>query len=81
MAVKHADRGDDQAHLRTVLLGLPLLVLGVLGVWFTRDLGTVAGAYLAFLSALAVWGWIELAFLCGFSAPGALLRIQSCSFW
>jgi len=65
MAVKHADRGDDQSHMRTVLLGLPLLILGIFGVWLTRDLATITGAYIAFLSALAIWGWIELAFLCG----------------
>ena len=26
---------------------------------------TATGTYIAFLSALAVWGWIELAFLSG----------------
>ena len=29
------------------------------------DTGSVASVYGAFLSALAIWGWFELAFLCG----------------
>jgi putative photosynthetic complex assembly protein 2 len=42
-----------------------VLILG--GVGFVDTLGndSVAGVYIAFLSALALWGWIELAFLTG----------------
>lgn len=44
----------------TVLLALALLALVV-----TRDDTRATGAYLAFVAALAVWGWAELAFLLG----------------
>jgi putative photosynthetic complex assembly protein 2 len=63
--VRHADRIGHDAHLWSVLLGLPLLVGGFLGLHFTLGNDTVGGVYVAFLSALAIWGWIELAFLSG----------------
>lgn len=63
--VKRADAGGRRSHVWAVLLGLPVLVLGA-GM-FVDTLGRVeAGAvYAAFLSALMIWGWIEMAFLCG----------------
>ena len=63
--VKSADKAGPGAHLASVLLGLPLLVLGAYGLATTLPDASVTGTYLAFLSALAVWGWIELAFLSG----------------
>lgn len=63
--VRSADLGGRDAHLWSVLLGLPLLLGGFLGLHASADATTVQGAYMAFLSALAVWGWIELAFLSG----------------
>ncbi len=63
--VKRADQGGPTAHLWSVVLGLPLLVLGVWGVGSTLDDRSVTGTYAAFLAALAIWGWIELAFLSG----------------
>jgi putative photosynthetic complex assembly protein 2 len=35
------------------------------GFFDTLTNDSVAGVYVAFLSALALWGWIELAFLTG----------------
>ena len=63
--VKRADAGGRSAHVWAVLLALPVLVLGA-GM-FVDTLGrTETGAvYAAFLAALMVWGWIEMAFLCG----------------
>lgn len=63
--VRHADRAGGTAHQLSVLLGLPLLIGGVYGLGITLNEATVAATYIAFLSALAVWGWIELAFLSG----------------
>lgn len=63
--VARADRAGGRAHLNSTLLSLPLLALGLAGLILTRDQTTVASAYLAFLSALALWGWIEIAFLSG----------------
>jgi putative photosynthetic complex assembly protein 2 len=63
--VRYADRSGGSAHAASVLLGLPLLGLGIWGLGVSLDEATATGTYLAFLSALAVWGWIELAFLSG----------------
>ena len=63
--VRRADLGGQDDHLWSVLLGLPLLLAGFLGLHTTSDDVSVSGGYYAFLSALAVWGWIELAFLSG----------------
>ena len=63
--VRRADNEGHDAHLWSVLLGLPLLLAGVVGLNETLTNTSAVGAYLAFLSALAVWGWVELAFLSG----------------
>lgn len=63
--VRRADNAGHDAHLWSVLLGLPLLFGGIGGLQATLDDASAIGAYIAFLSALAVWGWVELAFLSG----------------
>ncbi|MCF6446005.1 putative photosynthetic complex assembly protein PuhE [Nereida sp. MMG025] len=65
MVVKRADRAGGQAHRCAVLWGLPFLVLGAAGFYTSLSDASVAGPYIGFLSALAIWGWIELAFLTG----------------
>lgn len=63
VAVRHADaRG---VHGGCTWGALPLLALGLWGMHASAGVATVPGAYGAGLSALAVWGWIELAFLTG----------------
>lgn len=63
--VRHADRAGGSAHQTSVLLGLPLLIGGIWGLGVTLNDASTTGTYIAFLSALALWGWIELAFLSG----------------
>ena len=63
--VKGADGRGRDGHIWSVLLGLPVLLAGVYWLLASRDDGSVQGAYTAFLAALAIWGWIELAFLSG----------------
>jgi putative photosynthetic complex assembly protein 2 len=63
--VRRADNEGHDAHLWSVLLGLPLLLGGVVGLKETLADPSALGAYLAFLSALAIWAWVELAFLSG----------------
>ena len=63
--VARADAGGIDAHRRSVALGTPLLAAGIAGVILSRGAAGPGGACAAFLSALAVWGWIELAFLSG----------------
>jgi putative photosynthetic complex assembly protein 2 len=59
--VRRADLGGPDDHLWSVLLGLPLLVGGIAGAHTSADHLTVGSVYTGFLSALAFWGWIELA--------------------
>ncbi|EEW26207.1 putative photosynthetic complex assembly protein PuhE [Rhodobacter ferrooxidans] len=63
--VRVADNGGPEQHLVSVVLGLPLLAAGIWGVNVTLTDTSTFGAYVGFLSALAIWGWIELAFLSG----------------
>jgi putative photosynthetic complex assembly protein 2 len=63
--VHAADRGGPGAHQLSVLLFLPLLVGGLMLAHETAAEASPEGVYKAFLAALAVWGWIELAFLSG----------------
>lgn len=63
--VSRADRMGRRGHLKATAFALPFLILGGFGYEATLDDPSVAGASLAFLSALAVWGWVELAFLAG----------------
>jgi putative photosynthetic complex assembly protein 2 len=63
VAVRRADRLGT--HGMTVFMGLPLLALGVWAVSASLADASVYGAYLGFAGALAIWGWIELAFLAG----------------
>ncbi len=63
--VHSADRGGPDQHAWSVILSLPLLAAGALGVNATLHDPSPQGAWFAFLSALALWGWVELAFLSG----------------
>ena len=50
-----------------------VLAAGLWGLAATADDASVAGAYIAFLAALAVWGWNEAAFLLGYvTGPAAV---------
>lgn len=61
--VRYADRNDKR--FETLIFTAPVLLLGAVGIWTTAGAATVANSYLAFLSAIAIWGWIEFAFLTG----------------
>ncbi|MEM8571207.1 MAG: putative photosynthetic complex assembly protein PuhE [Pseudomonadota bacterium] len=64
-AVRWADRLGGRAHLAMTIGAFPLLLLGWAGLLISaNDTGPLA-PLTAFLSALAIWGWFELAFLCG----------------
>ena len=58
-------RTEDEGGKQAAMAALPLLMGGCMGVWLSLERGDVGGAYLGFAAALAVWGWIELAFLTG----------------
>lgn len=61
--VRRVDRDDMRREM--LMLTSPVLLLGAFGIWSTAAELSVVNAYLAFLSAIAVWGWIEFAFLTG----------------
>ncbi|MEO0829559.1 MAG: putative photosynthetic complex assembly protein PuhE [Pseudomonadota bacterium] len=65
LLVRRADNVGGDSRTWTVLLSLPLLVIGAAGFVDTLDNGSTVGIYIAFLSALAIWGWIEMTFLAG----------------
>ncbi|MEM6939756.1 MAG: putative photosynthetic complex assembly protein PuhE [Pseudomonadota bacterium] len=53
------------AHGRNVFLSVPMLSLGAAGVVISSTTLTLSNVYIGFISALLIWGWIELAFLAG----------------
>jgi putative photosynthetic complex assembly protein 2 len=65
MVVKHADRKGARFGQALTLMAFPVFLLGAFGVWHSASNGSDGGSYHAFLSALALWAWIELAFLTG----------------
>lgn len=65
LAVRRADASGGAAYGRTVFFGLPLFILGIVGLYLSASTLSVANAYLSFFSVLLIWGWIELAFLAG----------------
>lgn len=63
--VRTADNGTARDHVYSVVFGLPLLAVGIAAAAASVNDRSISGIYLAFLAALALWGWIELAFLSG----------------
>ena len=63
--VRVADNGQPSDHLNSVVIGLPLVAVGSAAAYVSLPDLSVQGIYLAFFAALALWGWIELAFLSG----------------
>jgi putative photosynthetic complex assembly protein 2 len=68
LAVRWADRLGGAAHGKVLLGGVPLLALGVAGIITSLGDAGLWGVYAGFLGALAIWGWIEMAFLTGIIA-------------
>ena len=63
--VRRADHTGRRGRILATLAALPVLGLGIWGFEATLHHTGVTAAYGAFLAALAIWGWIELAFLTG----------------
>ncbi len=57
--------GGASARLSPVIWGIPFLIFGCVGAGLSLEDTSVQGVYLGFVSALAIWGWFELAFLAG----------------
>lgn len=63
--VRVADNGGPLDHLNSVVIALPLVAVGLFAAAVSLPDLSANGIYTAFLAALALWGWIELAFLSG----------------
>ena len=71
LIVRRADRSGGHAHRIAVLAGLPLVVVGAIGAAMSAGDASTTAAYVGFVSALAIWAWIELSFLTGaITGPG-----------
>lgn len=63
--VKRADEDGPDGHVWASLLSMPVMFAGVVGLMMSLDQTGPSGAYIGFLSSLAIWGWIEMSFLTG----------------
>ncbi|MCH2163762.1 MAG: putative photosynthetic complex assembly protein PuhE [Marinovum sp.] len=63
--VRWADGQSAATRLALVVLTMPVFGFGILGFLGALDTLSVEGAYIGFASALALWAWVELAFLTG----------------
>lgn len=63
--VRVADNGQPSDHVTSVVIGLPLVAVGIMAAHASLPDLSTQGIYMAFFAALALWGWIELAFLSG----------------
>lgn len=64
-AVLYANGMPRRGRMASVAVASVVLGASLAGLHFGRDMATAAGAYLAFLCAIGVWGWHELMFLSG----------------
>ncbi len=63
--VRRADGDGPDGHVWASLLSMPVLFAGVVGLMMSLETTGAPGAWIGFVSALAIWGWIELSFLSG----------------
>lgn len=68
---------------RWSMFGATVVLLAALyGLATSRADTSVAAAYIAFTSAVLIWGWLEMAFLMGFvTGPRAAAAPWGCSGW
>lgn len=65
VVVRLSDKSGLRARRVATWGGLPLLGFGLYGYASSLPFLTTGTVYVAFLSALAIWGWIEMSFLTG----------------
>lgn len=80
--VSRAEAEGRDGYLMSVVMAVPVLVLGVVGVMSSLDETGVKGAYVGFTSALLVWGWFEMAFLAGIlTGPNLTATPETARAW
>ena len=65
LIIRRGDASGRSGPLGPVLFFLPVLLLGIAGFVDTLNDDSVTSVYVAFISTLAIWGWIEMTFLTG----------------
>jgi len=80
--VSRAEREGRDGYVGAVVLAVPVLILGCVGIYASlHDLGA-KGAYMGFTSALLVWGWFEMAFLAGIiTGPNSYPTPENTAGW
>ena len=63
--VKRSEFRRSTWRLGVVAVGFPLAILGGLAIAETASSADIWSVYVAFLAAIIIWGWFELAFLMG----------------
>ncbi len=63
--VRRADNQAPDGHVMTALITMPVLFAGAIALMASLPDATPGGAWIGFIAAIAIWGWIELAFLTG----------------
>ncbi|MEQ8858839.1 MAG: putative photosynthetic complex assembly protein PuhE [Pseudomonadales bacterium] len=64
-AVVLANRRPASTYVVTLSLSLLLVGAAVAGIEATVDLTTASAAYVAFVAAVVLWGWLEMSYLMG----------------
>lgn len=65
LAVRRVEAGGVMARRRLVVWALPIFLAGCYGLWQSSMALSTGAIYGSFLAAIAIWGWLELAFLAG----------------
>ncbi len=66
--VRKADNQSPDGHVMTALLAMPVVFAGAIALMASLPDSSSGGAWIGFIAAIAIWGWIELAFLTGLVA-------------
>lgn len=71
-----------RSFVRTLIATTAVMLLGTCVLIVTRNDSSAAAAYLAFIGALAIWGWHEVTYLFGFiSGPKPEACPPDCTGW
>ena len=82
LVVRMADRRGKDTHLTLTVVALGIFIGGLWGFHETLGMSDTFGVYLGFMSVLAIWGWIELAFLSGvITGPNKLSAPREVPEW
>ncbi|MEM8870413.1 MAG: putative photosynthetic complex assembly protein PuhE [Pseudomonadota bacterium] len=80
--VSRAEREGRDGYVGAVVLAIPVLMLGCIGVAMSLADTGLKGAFMGFTCALLIWGWFEMAFLAGIiTGPNTYPTPQDTKGW